>query len=59
MQWENLSAPQFVKAVEGYVPMGKMAEPEDLKGIAIFLASEASDYMCGQMIVTDGGIYAK
>jgi len=51
--------PEFVKAVEGYVPMGKMAEPEDLKGIAIFLASEASDYMCGQMIVTDGGIYAK
>jgi len=51
--------PEFVKAVEGYVPMGKLAEPEDLKGIAIFLASEASDYMCGQMIVTDGGIYAK
>ncbi|MEJ2100715.1 MAG: SDR family oxidoreductase [Desulfobacterales bacterium] len=51
--------PEFVKAVEGYVPMGKMAEPEDLKGTAIFLASEASDYMCGQMIVTDGGICAK
>ena len=51
--------PEFVKAVEGYVPMGKMAEPEDLKGTAIYLASEASDYMCGQMIVTDGGIFAK
>ena len=51
--------PEFVKAVEGYVPMGKMAEPEDLKGTAIYLASEASDYMCGQMIVTDGGIHAK
>jgi len=51
--------PEFVKAVEGYVPMGKMAEPEDLKGTAIYLASEASDYMCGQMIVTDGGVFAK
>jgi NAD(P)-dependent dehydrogenase (short-subunit alcohol dehydrogenase family) len=51
--------PEFVKAVEGYVPMGKMAEPEDLKGTAVYLASEASDYMCGQMIVTDGGIHAK
>jgi NAD(P)-dependent dehydrogenase (short-subunit alcohol dehydrogenase family) len=51
--------PEFVKSVEGYVPMGKMAEPEDLKGTAIYLASEASDYMCGQVVVTDGGIYAK
>ena len=51
--------PEFVKAVEGYVPMGKMAEPEDLKGTAIYLASEASDYMCGQMIVTDGGVFSK
>ena len=51
--------PEFVKGVEGYVPMGKMAEPDDLKGTAIYLASEASDYMCGQMVVTDGGIYAK
>jgi len=46
---------EFVKAVQGYVPMGKMAEPEDLKGTAIYLASEASDCMCGQMIVMDGG----
>jgi NAD(P)-dependent dehydrogenase (short-subunit alcohol dehydrogenase family) len=39
--------------------MRKMAEPEDLKGTAIYLASSASDYMCGQMIVTDGGMSAK
>jgi NAD(P)-dependent dehydrogenase (short-subunit alcohol dehydrogenase family) len=51
--------PEFVEAVQGFVPMGKMAEPEDLKGTAIYLASEASDYMCGQVVVTDGGINAK
>ena len=51
--------PEFVAGVQGFVPMGKMAEPEDLKGTAIYLASEASDYMCGQVVVTDGGIYAK
>jgi len=39
--------------------MGKMAEPEDLKGTAIYLASSASDYMCGQVIVTDGGMSAQ
>jgi NAD(P)-dependent dehydrogenase (short-subunit alcohol dehydrogenase family) len=51
--------PEFIKAVETFTPAGRMAEPEELKGTAIYLASEASDYMCGQMIVTDGGISAK
>jgi NAD(P)-dependent dehydrogenase (short-subunit alcohol dehydrogenase family) len=51
--------PNLIKAVKEFVPMGKMAEPEDLKGTAIYLASSASDYMCGQMIVTDGGMSAK
>ena len=51
--------PEFVQAVETFVPLGRMAEPEELKGTAIYLASEASDYMCGQVIVTDGGISAK
>ncbi|MEW6667991.1 MAG: glucose 1-dehydrogenase [Thermodesulfobacteriota bacterium] len=51
--------PDFVRAVEEFTPAGRMAEPEELKGTAIYLASEASDYMCGQMIVTDGGILAK
>jgi NAD(P)-dependent dehydrogenase (short-subunit alcohol dehydrogenase family) len=51
--------PEFIQAVEKYAPIGRMAEPEELKGTAIYLASEASDYMCGQMIVTDGGISAK
>lgn len=51
--------PDFVKGVQGYVPMGRMAEPEELKGTAIYMASEATDYMCGQMVVLDGGINAK
>jgi NAD(P)-dependent dehydrogenase (short-subunit alcohol dehydrogenase family) len=51
--------PEFVKAVAEFTPARRMAEPDELKGTAIYLASEASDYMCGQMIVTDGGILAK
>jgi NAD(P)-dependent dehydrogenase (short-subunit alcohol dehydrogenase family) len=51
--------PEFVKAATEFTPIKKLAYPHDIKGIAIFLASQASDYICGQMIVADGGISAK
>ncbi|MGD0660632.1 MAG: glucose 1-dehydrogenase [Syntrophorhabdales bacterium] len=51
--------PEFMKTIRAYIPMGREAQPEELKAAAIFLASAGSDYMCGQTIVTDGGINAK
>ncbi len=51
--------PDFVAALEEFTPLGKVADPEDIKGLAILLASRASDYMCGQMFVIDGGVLAK
>jgi NAD(P)-dependent dehydrogenase (short-subunit alcohol dehydrogenase family) len=51
--------PDFMKAIRSHIPMGREAQPEELKAAAIFLASAASDYMCGQAIVTDGGVSAK
>ncbi|HDM79032.1 MAG TPA: SDR family oxidoreductase, partial [Deltaproteobacteria bacterium] len=36
-----------------------LAFPEQIKGLAIFLASKASDYMTGETIVIDGGIMGK
>jgi 3-oxoacyl-[acyl-carrier protein] reductase len=38
------------------VPIGYMAEPEDIASVALFLASEDSDYMVGEAIVVDGGV---
>lgn len=37
------------------IPAGRWGKPEDFAGPVVFLASEASKYMCGEIIVVDGG----
>jgi len=39
-------------------PAGKWGDPDDLKGVAVFLSSRASDFMTGQVVYIDGGILA-
>lgn len=41
------------------IPAGRWAAPRDLKGAFVFLASPASDYLCGTVIPVDGGYLAK
>lgn len=41
------------------IPAGRWGEPEDLNGAAIFLASEASKYLHGHLLVVDGGWMAR
>jgi NAD(P)-dependent dehydrogenase (short-subunit alcohol dehydrogenase family) len=43
-------------AVRDTIPMGRPGEPEDMAGIAIFLASRASAYLTGAVIPVDGGV---
>jgi gluconate 5-dehydrogenase len=38
-----------------HIPMQRFGGPEDIGGVAVFLAAAASDYMTGQTIIVDGG----
>ena len=41
--------------IESGIPMARVGHPGELKGVAVFLAASASDYITGQTIVVDGG----
>jgi 3-oxoacyl-[acyl-carrier protein] reductase len=40
------------------IPMGRVGEPEEMTGAAVFLASEDAGYVTGQLVAVDGGILA-
>jgi NAD(P)-dependent dehydrogenase (short-subunit alcohol dehydrogenase family) len=51
--WEN---PENLKASTANACLGRIGEPHEIAGAAVFLASEASSFMTGQTIVLDGGV---
>ena len=50
---------QRSKAILDRIPAGRWGTPEDLAGVAVFLASPASDYVNGHVLVVDGGWMAR
>ena len=59
MRTENTKAlqedPVRCKQITDRIPAGRWGEPEDLSGPVVFLASKASDYLNGHVLVVDGG----
>jgi NAD(P)-dependent dehydrogenase (short-subunit alcohol dehydrogenase family) len=50
--WDN---PEAAKRANEAIPLRRLGEPEDLKGLAVFLASDASGYITGQALTVCGG----
>jgi 3-oxoacyl-[acyl-carrier protein] reductase len=66
----NAIAPGFIKTdmtaglpekaaseIVSQIPLGRAGTPEDIAGVAFFLASEAADYITGQVLHVNGGMY--
>jgi len=48
--------PGLSERVLAHTPLGRFGEPEDVAGMALFLASSASDYVTGAVFAVDGGL---
>jgi len=51
----DASIDQIESSLNVVTPLGRVGHPGELKGVAVFLASDASNYITGQTIVVDGG----
>jgi gluconate 5-dehydrogenase len=56
MNKKILSDKKFVRRIENRTPVGRWAEPVEIAAPVVFLMSEASSYINGQLLAVDGGM---
>ena len=54
-----INNPTRFEQISARIPKGRWGKPDDMKGLTVFLASPASDYVCGAIIPVDGGYMVK
>ncbi|HLV97949.1 MAG TPA: glucose 1-dehydrogenase [Ktedonobacterales bacterium] len=53
---QTLEDPQKMETLLGTIPIGRIGKPEDVAGLAVWLASDAADYVTGTTYFIDGGL---
>lgn len=53
----DLDDPKKKEYMEGRIPLGRLGQPVDLAGPAVFLGSELSNYVTGAQLLVDGGLF--
>ena len=54
-EMRGLDPDKAIEELNASVPLGRIAEPEDIADVVVFLASEKSRYMCGALVEVNGG----
>ena len=51
----NVSIPEVVESIRKNTPLGRVASPEEMAGIVVFLASDHASYITGATVNLTGG----